>query len=71
MNFSISDIKQLLESEIYENNYTYKDLYVGSIEQMLDALNNYLLRGDWAQNMCDIAVFAAANCLAVNLYMYI
>ena len=70
MKFTIADIKQLIESEVYENNYTYKDWYAGSVKQMLDALDNYLLRGDWAQNICDIAVCAAANCLAVNLCIF-
>ena len=37
---------------------------------MLDALNNYLLHGDWAQNICNIAVCAASNCLAVNLCIF-
>ena len=70
MKFTIAGIKQLIESEVYENNYTYKDWYAGSVKQMLDALDNYLLRGDWAQNICDIAVCAAANCLAVYLCIF-
>ena len=67
MNISVNDIKTLLESEIYENNYVYKNLYEGMTKQMLNTLDKYLLNGDWSQSIVDVAVFAVANCLAVNL----
>ena len=71
MNISLDDIKKLLISEIYQNNYTYEEAYGGgSIYDMLMSLNSYVFNGNWAQNIVDIAVFGAANVLCVNIYVY-
>ena len=71
MNISLDDIKKLLISEIYQNNYTYEEAYDGgSIYNMLMGLNAYVFNGNWAQNIVDIAVFGAANALGLNICIF-
>ena len=70
MNISLKDIKQLLDSEVYKNNYVYKPWYVGSTKEMLAALDNYLSEGKWVQSIVDRAVFAAVKCLQINLCIF-
>ena len=70
MNLPLNDIKDLIESEIYENNYVYKPYYTGSTKDMLRALDNYLANGQYSHNVVDVAIMAAANCLGVNLCIF-
>ena len=70
MNISLKDIKKLLRSEIYENIFVYRPWYIGSTKEMLAALNSYLSEEKWAQRIVDIAVFAAAKCLQINLCIF-
>ena len=70
MTLSTDDIAKIIQSEIYENNESYKKSYNGSIQQMLNALDAYVFKRDWSQSIGDIAVFAAANCLHMNLCIF-
>ena len=68
---SVDCIKDLLDYEIYQNNGEYIKLYgKGDVKHMLRALDDYLWKGKWAQDIGDIVVFAAAKCLKVNICIF-
>ena len=68
---SVDCIKDLLDYEIYQNNGEYIKSYgKGDVKHMLRALDDYLWKGKWAQDIGDIVVFAAAKCLKVNICIF-
>ena len=70
MRLSVKDIARIIQSDIYENNEFYKKSYCGSIQEMLNALDEYVKNGKWCQTIGDIVVFAAANCLNMNMCIF-
>ena len=63
-------IKRVVDSEIYEHCYVYRPSYAQSMKAMFAATNDYLVNGNWAQNIVDVAVCAAANGLSVNMCIF-
>ena len=67
---SLEEIKNIIDSEIWENNYLYRKFYPGSTKEMMEALQNYLTNGVYSHNVVDIAVIAAANSIGVNICIF-
>ena len=63
-------IKRVVDSEIYEHCYVYRPSYAQSMKAMFAATNDYLVNGNWAQNIVDVAVCAAANGLSLNMCIF-
>ena len=67
---TLDAVKEILDSEIYKNNQTYKPCYEGKTKEMMKALDRYLLEGKWANSIVDICVYAVAKCFSSNICIF-
>ena len=67
LNYPLSNIKELVRSDLFENIELYRTWYPGSNQSFIRAIDKYIDKGVYTNNIVDIAVIAAANCLGVNL----
>ena len=70
MIFMEEDIKRLITYEVFQNNNYYSTFYNGSILCMLQALDRYIFKGVFTQQVVDIAILAAGTILHVNMCIY-
>ena len=63
----LDNIKELVRSDLFENIELYKTWFPGSNQIFIRAVDNYIDKGIYTNNIVDIAVIAAANCLCLNL----
>ena len=71
MVFTHQDIKNLIMSEVSLNTLKYINFFTTNCRQtMLSQLEQYLTKGIYTNEVCDIAVIAAAKVFSVNMCIY-
>ena len=71
MVFTHQDIKNLIMSEVSLNTLKYINFFTTNCRQtMLSQLEQYLTKGIYTNEVCDITVVAAAKVFSVNMCIY-
>ena len=68
--YSVELLKNLIFVEIQENNDRYRRLFDGSLFELLKSVNDYIEKGNYAQNCVDLCVDAASRVLNINIGIF-
>ena len=68
--YSVELLKNLIFAEIQENNDRYRRLFDGSLFELLKSVNDYIEKGNYAQNCVDLCVDAASRVLNINIGIF-